>query len=121
MTNERFELLIGQLLFVGIIISIVLMMVGGVAYLWEHGSEVMQYQTFQGEPTTFTTIRGIWHDAINLAPRGLIQLGLLFFVVAQVLRIVLTTGFFIKLRDWKFILISLFILAVTSYSFFWRF
>jgi uncharacterized membrane protein len=81
----------------------------------------MQYQTFHGEPPQFTSIRGIWNDAVSLAPRGLIQLGLLFFVVAQVLRIALTTGFFIKLRDWKFVLISLFILAVTSYSFFWRF
>lgn len=118
---ESIQLTISKLMIIGIVISLLLVAGGGIFYLSLHGSEIVSFSTFHQEPQTLTSIRGILRDAISLAPRGIIQLGLLVLLLTQVLRVILTTWFFAKIHNSVFVWISLFILAVLIYSVFWHF
>lgn len=116
--RERFRLVMGQLLLIGLLISLLLTAVGGGLYLYRHGNEVTNYQVFQKE-THPVTSRKIWKDALTLSPYGIIQLGILILVLTQLLRVALVAAYYFRIFDHKFMFLSLFILGVLIYSLFW--
>lgn len=115
---ERMELAIGRLLLIGVLIALSLSALGAALYLFKQGNESVNYHTFHGISQQLTSIRGIWQSAMQMSAAGLIQLGLLVLVLVQILRVLLTTWFFVLLRDRIFVAISLFILGTLIYSFF---
>jgi uncharacterized membrane protein len=116
--RERMEGLIGRLLIIGVAVSGLIVLAGGVLYLIRHGGAPVSYHIFRGEPVDLRTIDGVAHEARLLTGRGLIQLGLVLLVAIQVLRVTLTVWLFHARRDWKFVWISLVVLTVLVYSLF---
>lgn len=117
---ERMQLAIGRLLLIGVLVSFAMVLIGGSLYLLKHGTDIVHYQSFHGEPQVYKSITDIFSDAFTFSSLGLIQLGLLILVITQVLRVGLTAWLFIQLRDNVFVYISLFILFVLIYSLIWR-
>lgn len=116
--NKKMERIMGQILLIGMIISIGLVLLGGTLYLLQHGSENMHYDVMQvNYKTNFISI---WHDALSFSPFGIIELGLLTLVATQGIRVALLAGFYAVLRDYKFLVISLFVFSVLVYSLFFR-
>jgi uncharacterized membrane protein len=111
---ESIQLAMGRLLLVGVFISLIVVCIGGSIYLLNHGSDIIHYSAFQGEPQAYTSIINIFSHAFSSL--GLIQLGLLFLVLLQILRVAMTTWLFVQTRDGFFIFISLFILVILIYS-----
>ena len=118
---ENVRLAIGRLLLIGIVISLLLIITGGILYLFQHGNDIVNYQNFHGEPVLLTSFLGILSDAFSLAPRGIIQLGLLVLFFVQILRVALTGWLFIKEKSTLFIGISLFILFILITTLLWSF
>ena len=114
------EWLIGQMLWLGLLLSMLIVLVGGTLYLIQNGSSLVHYQVFKGHHNNFHTYSGIINAARAFSAVGIIQLGLLILVFTQVLRVALTVWLFIKEKDYPFIGISLFILGILIYSLFWR-
>jgi uncharacterized membrane protein len=115
---ERMEGLIGRLLIIGVTVSAFIVIVGGVLYLIRHGGAPVIYQIFRGEPIDLRTIDGVTREARMLTGRGLIQFGLILLVAVQVLRVALTVWLFYSEQEWKFVGISLVVLAALVYSLF---
>jgi uncharacterized membrane protein len=115
------RLAISRLLLIGIVISFLLIIVGGILYLSQHSNTIVNYQNFHGEPVLLTSFLGIVSDALSLEPRGIIQLGLLVLFFVQILRVALTAWYFLKDNDQFFTGISLFILSILMLTLFWRF
>jgi uncharacterized membrane protein len=116
---QSIELLIGRVLRVGLIASVLIVLTGGVFYLLQNGHQDIHYQVFQ-YTSTFSSITNILHEAFTRSPAGIIQLGLLVLVLTQVLRVLLTIGLFLKIKDYLFTIISLIIFAILVYSIFLR-
>ena len=114
------EGLIGRLLMIGVAVSSLIVLAGGVLYLIRHNEELVQYNIFRGEPVDLCSINGVAREAGLLTGRGLIQFGLVLLVAVQVLRVLLTVWLFYAVRDWKFVGISLIVLAVLVFSLFGR-
>lgn len=112
---EKVQLLIGRLLQISVFISLIVVVIGGGWYLLNHGGEVVHYQSFHGEIKPLGSIKNILYHAFA-SSLNFIQLGLLFLVVAQWVRVALTIFYFIKLRSLLFTVISLFILIVLTYA-----
>ena len=112
------RVLISQLIISIIFVSSLLVLIGGTLYLIHHGHDTVSFQKFQGEPVTYTSFMGICKAALSLSARGLIELGLLFMVMGQAIRVLLTLILFALEKDKIFILISLFILIIMIYSLF---
>jgi uncharacterized membrane protein len=110
---------LGIILQASILISIVLVFMGGVGFLWQHGNENLQI--YLALPADLDmNILTIWHSHHLFSPFGLIELGLLVLVIAQVLRVALLTGYYVLIRDYWFTVFSLFILSVILYSLIWQ-
>jgi uncharacterized membrane protein len=115
--ERRMDAVMGRLLQVGVMAAAGLVFVGGVLYLVRHGVPT-DYRHFHGEPGEYSTVRGIWEDAIGLRGRGLIQLGLLVLIVTPVARVVFSVYAFLRQRDWTYVVVTLIVLGLLCYGLF---
>ncbi len=114
------QTIISYLLRGGVILSAALVFAGGILYLARHGLDAPDYRTFRGEPAELCCLKGIAADALSLHGRGLIGLGLLVLIATPVARVAFSVLSFLRLRDYKYVLITLIVLALLLYSLFRR-
>ena len=115
-TDQRIDLIMSRLLRTGVILSALFVLAGGVLFLLHHSTPVAEYRHFQGEPAEFRTIPGIFHDALALHGRGLIQLGLLLLIATPIARVAFSVVAFLYERDWMYVLVTLIVLGLLLYS-----
>lgn len=115
-SDERLARWIGNLLRVGVGTAAAVVLLGGVLYLARHGAETPSYRVFQGEPTQFRTVGGIFGAAHHLGGRGIIQLGLLLLIATPIARVAFAAVGFAMERDRTYVLVSLIVLATLLFS-----
>jgi uncharacterized membrane protein len=115
-SDERVEEVMGNLLRAGVILAAIVVLVGGIFYLFHYGATSPDYRVFRGEPANLRSLSGILADAISLHSRGLIQLGLLLLVATPVARVVFSVFAFARQRDLTYVVLTLIVLAVLIYS-----
>ncbi len=115
-TNRRTELIIGNLLRAGVVLSASLVLLGGTLYLARRGAEVHDYKIFQGEPADLRTLSGILKGALSLNARGIMQLGLLLLIATPVARVAFSVFAFALERDVMYVAITLIVLGVLIFS-----
>jgi uncharacterized membrane protein len=114
--DRRLEVILGNLLRTGVLISAAVVLAGACVYLSRHAHEPADYRVFQGEPSEFRTIPGVVHSVIHGRGRGLIQLGLLLLIATPIARVAFSiVGFAIE-RDRLYVAFTLIVLAVLLYS-----
>lgn len=112
------ERLLGRVLISGVLISALLVLGGGVYYLLQHGAEHPHYAQFDAAAESVFRSLHSTLAALSLgASRGVIQLGLFVLVLLQSVRVALCLWLFGRSREWPYILMSLFLLAVLLHSF----
>jgi uncharacterized membrane protein len=115
--DHRIEVILGNLLRSGVLLSAAVVLCGACVYLSRHAHELADYQTFRGEPAEFRTIPGVIRSVLNGRGRGLIQLGLLLLIATPIARVAFSiVGFSIE-RDWMYVAFTVIVLAILLYSF----
>lgn len=112
MNDRRLELIIGNLLRIGVLLAAGVVTVGGLAYLVQHTDGRADYRHFVAAPASTTTVSGIVRSAAAFHSEGIIQLGLLLLIATPVARVVLAMSGFALERDWLYAAVSLIVLAV---------
>ena len=115
-SDARIDEIIGNLLRAGVIISSLIVLVGGGLYLTRHGTEAPDYQIFHGEPTDLRNVLGIMKDLSTFSSRGMIQFGLLVLIATPVMRVLFTVISFMIQRDRVYVGVTLIVLAVLIFS-----
>ena len=118
-TDERVENLLGNLLRAGVVLAAIVVLAGGALYLAQHGAEVLDRQAFQGEPAQLRSPQRIVADALSGRGRGVIQLGLLLLIATPVARVAFSVVAFAWQRDYLYVALTLFVLAVLLLSIFY--
>jgi uncharacterized membrane protein len=120
LTDEQVEQIVGNLLRLGVITSGIVVCLGGIHYLIQHGLQpVPNYQRFDGVPADLKSPSGIVKDSLTGSSEGLIQLGLLLLIATPVARVLFTIIAFLLQRDYLYTIITLIVFAVLMYSLFW--
>ena len=114
--DRRMDLVIGNLLRSGVVLSAAIVLFGAVIYLVRHGHSPTEYRVFRGEPTDLRSVRGILRDALALRGRGIIQLGLLFLIATPVARVAFSIFGFAEEHDRMYVVIASIVLLVLAYS-----
>jgi uncharacterized membrane protein len=114
--DRRLEVILGNLLRTGVMLSAAVVFAGASVYLWRHAHETPNYRVFQEEPSEFRTIPGVMHSVINGRGRGLIQLGLLFLIATPIGRVAFSIVGFALERDWMYVGFTVIVLLVLLYS-----
>jgi uncharacterized membrane protein len=110
--------MLGDLLRAGVVLAAGVVAVGAVWYLLRHGHEAPAYATFRGEPADLRTIPGVFADAAGLHGRGIIQVGLLLLIATPIVRVAFSAYAFARLRDGRYVIITLMVLALLLFSVF---
>jgi uncharacterized membrane protein len=117
--DRRIEVILGNLLRTGVLISAAVVLVGASIYLSRHAHEPADYRVFRGEPSEYRTIRGVIQSVIVGRGRGqgLIQLGLLLLIATPIARVAFSVVGFAIERDRLYVAFTLLVLAILLYSF----
>ncbi|MGB6802593.1 MAG: DUF1634 domain-containing protein [Candidatus Sulfotelmatobacter sp.] len=110
------DVVIGNLLRFGVLVSALVVLLGGVLYLVRNGHSPTDYRVFRGEPSQLRSVRGILHNAVALNGRGIIQLGLLLLIATPVARVAFSIFGFAEEHDRMYVVVASIVLLVLAYS-----
>lgn len=111
------EMAMGRMLQIGVTIAAMIVFIGGVMYLAQHGGSLRDFQQFHSAAPAITTVGGILGSAAHLEPRGIMGLGILLLIATPVCRVIFGVVGFALLRDKLYTAISLVVLGVLVFSF----
>lgn len=114
--DRRIEILLGNLLRVGVLLAAFVVVVGGVIYLFHYGGRQADFSMFRGEAAALRTAPAIVSGALRLHGKSIIQLGLLLLIATPVARVVFSAIGFVFERDYLYVALTLIVLAVLLYS-----
>jgi uncharacterized membrane protein len=109
-TDERLEIVIGNLLRVGVTLSAAVVAAGGFWYLAGSGRAAPDYGQFRPD------VRGLGSLAVLPHAEGLILIGLLLLIATPVVRVVFALAGFTLERDRTYVIATLVVLAILLYS-----
>jgi uncharacterized membrane protein len=114
--DRRLELILGNLLRAGVLLSAAVVLAGACIYLARHAREPANYRVFRGEPSDYRTIPGVIHSVMRGRGRGLMQLGLLLLIATPIARVSFSVVGFALERDRLYVVFTLIVLAILLYS-----
>ncbi len=115
-TDRRIESIIAGLLTGGVVLAALVVLAGGVLYLYRFGSTLPDYRTFRGEPSDLRTLGGIAADAAASHSRGIMQMGLLILIATPVARVAFSVVAFLRQRDRLYVAVTLVVLTFLLFS-----
>jgi uncharacterized membrane protein len=116
MTDEKLELIIGNLLRMGVFASAIIVFAGGIAFVVQDHAGPVHYGTFQVEQSNLRTVPGIIRSAWSLRPGAIIQLGLLLLIATPIARVALAAiGFYLE-GDHLYVAVSTIVLSILLFS-----
>jgi uncharacterized membrane protein len=118
-SDEAVEQVIGRLLQIGVLISAVVVVAGGVALLIRYGAVRADFGSFRGEPSELSTLRGIIRGAFRLDSTAIVQLGLVLLIATPIVRVGLTLVAFWRQRDRLYVCITAIVLTLLVYGLLW--
>lgn len=118
-SDEQVEQVVGNLLRVGVILSSLIVLTGGILYLWQDGSRPAR-QEIQGpgDRESVRRVGDVLREAWHLQSEALIELGLLLLIATPIARVVFSVVAFAGQRDFTYVLITLLVLVILIYSLF---
>jgi uncharacterized membrane protein len=116
--DRKIELILGNLLRVGIIASASVVVIGALIFLFKHGSEVPHYFQFHTQDIGLLSVKELFAEVFALRGHAIMQLGIYMLVATPVLRVAFSLAAFIYERDFMYVLFTLIVLSVLLYSLF---
>ena len=114
--DQRTDELISLLLRTGVIVSSIVVLIGGIVYLAQSGMLTPNYHLFRREPPNLRGLHGIVRGLFTLNPRNWIQFGLMLLVATPVARVALCVITFIKERDRTYVVLTMIVLCVLLFG-----
>ena len=125
----RMELVISYVLRSGVLLSATIILVG---ILWfaltqdtgyarvlpHHLRDILTFHRHSGPGFFPTNLQAVVRGAAAGKPYAVIELGMLLLILTPVIRVALSVVFFLSQRDWLYVGITLFVLAVLMISLF---
>jgi uncharacterized membrane protein len=114
--DKDMQLLLGQVLRAGTIISISIVFIGGILYLIRHGHSIANYKVFNGIPDFVQHPSGIIYGILNIKGQAIIQFGIVLLIATPIMRVVFSTIGFVLEKDYMYVAISLVVLSIIFFS-----
>ena len=111
------ENVIGYLLRYGVITASLVVLAGGIVYLFRHGHQLPEYKQFRGEPDKMRDPRLMWQAVMRGEGRPLIQLGLLVLIATPIARIAFSIFGYLLEKDYLYTVLTVIVLLVILWNF----
>ncbi|PWK77701.1 putative membrane protein [Mucilaginibacter oryzae] len=106
------QAVIGWILRAGVLVSMSIVFIGGVIYLYRHGHAHVDYTTFVGVPDFVSSPGGIIRGIFTLRGRAIIQAGIILLIATPVIRVIFSAIGFIIEKDYLYTAITLVVLLI---------
>ena len=110
------QLLLGYVLRAGTVISISIVFLGGIIYLYRHGHSIESYSVFKGVPKFVRHFDSLIASAIDFKGQAIIQLGIILLISTPILRVFISAIGFVLEKDYLYVGISLVVLLIIFMS-----
>jgi uncharacterized membrane protein len=114
--DKDMQVIIGNLLRGGVLLSTAIVIIGGIIYLYRHGEQYPEYKTFHSQPIEFRTITGVFHSVWEGRGRGIIQLGILVLIATPIFRVAFSVVGYLVEKDYLYVAITLLVLCIILFS-----
>ena len=111
------EKVIGYLLRYGVITASLVVLAGGIVYLFRHGHQLPAYREFHGEPDKMRNLRLMWEAVMRGEGRPLIQLGLLILIATPIARIAFSIFGYLLEKDYLYTVLTVIVLLAILLNF----
>lgn len=115
-TDERMDNIISVLLRTGVILSAVVVLIGGIMYLVQYRHVVPDYRVFRSEPTSLSHFKSLLAGVATFHSRSWMELGLWILVATPVARVAFSIFGFFKERDRTYVFLTLIVLTVLLFG-----
>ena len=115
-TERDMQAVIGWILRAGVFISMSVVIVGGVFYIYRHGHTVADYHTFKGIPDFLRSPSGIINGILAVRGRAIIQAGIILLIATPVIRVAFSAIGFVMEKDYLYTGITLIVLLIILIS-----
>jgi len=115
-SDHAVEQVVGRLLQLGVLVAALVVFVGAVLLLVQHGGTPVAYSVFHGEPDGLRSIAGIIRGVMSMQSESIVQLGLLLLIATPIARVALTLVAFLIQRDRTYVAVTALVLALLLYG-----
>ncbi|HWW39002.1 DUF1634 domain-containing protein [Pedobacter sp.] len=114
--DKDVQVILGTLLRVGVILSMSVVLLGGIIYLVHHGKALVDYKIFDSSKNQYASILAIFEGIKRMDSQAVIQFGVLLLIFTPITRVVFSIFSFLIERDYMYVLIGVFVLCVILFS-----
>jgi uncharacterized membrane protein len=115
-TDQDLDLSVAGMLRFGVSLAALVVFIGGVLLLRHPSLPAPDFSHFREGGAALTTLKGVFHSAIQLSPQSIIQLGLVILIATPVARVVFCVVGFARQRNRLYVCVSVLVLAILAYS-----
>lgn len=116
LADRDVQVILGTLLRIGVILSMTVIVAGGLLYLFKHNNEFTDYRLFDPLQLDYASIGSILVRLSNFDSKAIIQFGILLLIFTPVARVVFSVFSFIIERDYLYVAIGLVVLCIIMFS-----
>jgi uncharacterized membrane protein len=116
-SDQRLETAMGRMLQMGVTVSALVVLAGGILYLVRAGGAKPDYAHFRGVPRGLNSVGGIMNGLVHWNAASLIAFGILLLIATPICRVIFGVVGFALLGDRFFGGVSLVVLAILLTSF----
>lgn len=110
--DNDIKVTIGWILRIGVIVSMALVVIGGIFFLYRHGHSIPDYSHFKGIPFFIHDTGGILEGVLHLKGQAIIQLGILLLIATPIIRVAFSAVGFIIEKDHLYTAITFIVLLI---------
>ncbi len=119
-SDHRLEIAMGNMLRIGVTAAALVVLAGGILYLWQFRGPLPDNAHFRSADTAITHVGSILLGAARFDSNSLIEFGILLLIATPIFRVLSGVVGFALLRDRFYTLVSAIVLAILLASFFTR-
>ncbi len=110
------QALLGKVLRTGTILSIGIVLFGGVIFLYRHGNSIVNYGRFTGIPDFVHYTKQLIPAALAFKGQAIIQIGIILLIGTPIMRVLFSAIGFALERDYFYVFISLLVFFIIVMS-----
>ncbi|WP_230383916.1 DUF1634 domain-containing protein [Pedobacter endophyticus] len=114
--DKDIQAILGTLLRAGVIISMTIVLIGGIIFLTHHKGVIADYKVFKPEISEFSSIAAIFNGLATFRGDAIVQFGILMLIFTPIARIIFAIFSFFLERDYLYVIIGFIILAIITIS-----
>jgi uncharacterized membrane protein len=114
----KMEIAISRMLRAGVSLAALVMLVGGILYMWQAHGMAPDYRHFHGTASPADKFEPVFGGIRHFESRSIIRLGILLLIATPIMRVAYCVFGFAAQKDKLYVLISGIVLTVLLYSFF---